>query len=160
MNFFENILTERPLIEKAIKKYGYTPEHHFWWYYCQEGEGQKDVYVAFSDGSGLLTIEERDKKISTVFSSPVAPPARRVPIILEYLNKVFKSPKIQKVTFELETELRKELLRKLPPHIKAHAINYTLTWPIYDFKMFNPAMSGKHWKTLRKEKINFIKTIA
>jgi len=155
MKFFENVLAEKTRIEKAIKKYGNAPEHNFWWYYCQEGEGQKDVYIEFSDGAGLLTYEEREQKRVTVFASPVAPPERRVPIIIEYLERVFQSSRIEKVIFELETELRRELLKKLPAHMKARAINYTLVWPVYNFENFDSKMSGKHWKTLRKERNTF-----
>lgn len=155
MNFFGDILAEQPRIEKAIKKYGYAPEHNFWWYQFQAEKNSKNVYVACDDGMGLLTIEERDKKRSTIFSSPIAPPLRRVSIIIEYLEHIFQSSEIQKVTLELETVLYKEFLDKLPSHIKARAINYTLTWPIYDLKVFDLALSGRRWKTLRKEKNKF-----
>jgi hypothetical protein len=155
MKFFEDISAEQSRIEKAIKKYGYAPEHNFWWYKSQEGENSKNVYVAFNDGTGLLTIEERDKKKSAIFSSPVAPPLKRVSIILEYLEYIFRFSAVQKVTLELETALYKKFIDKLPSCVKARTINYTLTWPIYNLKNFNLALSGKHWKTLRKERNRF-----
>jgi hypothetical protein len=155
MNFFEDILTEKPRIERAIKKYGYAPEHNFWWYKSQAEKNSKNIYVGFDDGTGLLTIEERDKKRSAIFSSPIAPPLRRASIIIEYLERMFRLTEIQKVTLELETALYKELLDKLPCQIKARAIKYTLTWPVYDLKNFNLTLTGKHWKTLRKEKNKF-----
>jgi len=155
MNFFENILAEQSRIEEAIKKYGYAPEHHFWWYKSQAEENSKNVYVEFDDGAGLLTIEERDKKRTAIFSSPIAPPSRRASTIIEYLEHIFKLPEIQKVTLELETLLYKEFLDKLPINFKARAINYTLLWPVYNLKSFNLELSGRHWKTLRKEKNKF-----
>ena len=155
MNFFENVSIEQFRIEKIIKKYGYAPEHNFWWYQSQADKNEKNVFVEFDDGTGLFTIEGKDKKRVTIFSSPIAPPLRRVLIIIEYLQYIFQSSEIKKVKFELETPLFKELIEALPSFIKARAINYTLTWPIYDIKSFNPVLTGKHWKTLRKEKNKF-----
>lgn len=155
MIFLKNILEEESIIENSIKKYGYAPEHNFWWYYFQSNKESENVFVSFSDGSGLFTIEERGKKKSTVFASPVAPPLRRVPIIVEYLEHIFQSSEIEKVTLELEVPLYKELLGTLPNDIKNRAINYTLTWPVYDLKMFDSSLPGGHWKTLRKARNKF-----
>lgn len=160
MNFFEDTLAERARIEAAIQKYGYAPEHNFLWYEFYREEGEKNVFAACDDGSGLLTIEERAKKTIMVFSSPIAPPPRRVPMLIEYLEYIFQSPEIQKVTLELETPLRKEFLRALPSRFRARAINYSLTWPIYNLKTFNPALSGKHYKSLRKAKNKFYRSHA
>lgn len=155
MVFFEDILAEQSRIEKAIKKYGYAPEHNFWWYCFQAEKDSKNVFVEFDNGTGLLTIEERDKKRNTIFSSPVASPLRRVPIIVEYLEHIFQSSEIEKVTLELETSLYKELLSTLPTNIKVRAINYTLTWPVYDLETFDSSLQGGSWKTLRKAKNKF-----
>jgi len=155
MIFYENTLAEQPRIEKAIKKYGYAPDHNFWWYQAQLEKESKNVFVGFDDGSGFLTLEERDKKRCYVFSSPVAPPARRVEIIIEYLNCIFQSKKIQKVIFELETELYKKLTETLPNTIRARRISCTLTWPVYELKDFDISLSGNRWKSLRKTKNKF-----
>lgn len=162
MEFFEDTTAEQPRIEETIKKYGYAPEHNFYWYQFQAEEGSlpagrhgRNVFVTGDDGAGLLTIEEREKKRVFIFSSPIAPPARRAPILIEYLKQIFQSSDIEKAVFELETPLRKEFLKVLPAKVKALAINYTLTWPVYDLKMFDPALPGKHWKALRKAKNKF-----
>ncbi len=155
MIFYEDTLSEQPRIEKAIKKYGYAPEHNFWWYQAQTEKKTKNVFAECKDGSGLLTIEERDKKRCYIFSSPIAPPQRRVAAILEYLNCIFQSKNIEKVVFELESELYKELISSLPQNIKARKINYTLTWPVYNLKNFDEKLSGNKWKALRKTKNKF-----
>lgn len=70
MIFYEDTLSEQPRIEKAIKKYGYAPEHNFWWYQAQAEKNSRNVFAECKDGSGLLTIEERDKKSVTSFPAP------------------------------------------------------------------------------------------
>lgn len=157
MIFHEDTLSERARIEDAIKKYGYSPEHNFWWYQSQAEENSKSVFAESKDGCGLLTIEEKDKKRCTVFSSPLASPARRVPVIIEYLNEIFQSDKTEKVTLELEGELYKNFIGALPTGIKARAINYTLTWPLYNLEAFECSLSGNNWSSLRKTKNKFYK---
>ena len=80
---------------------------------------------------------------------------RRIHIIIKYLNYIFKSKEIQKITLELESELYKKLKETLPRTLKARSINYTLTWPVYKLKMFDDKLSGKRWKALRKTKNKF-----
>jgi len=157
MIFFDDTSQERPRIEKCIKKFGYAPEHNFEWYQCQPKNLEKNVFVEFKDGSGLLTIETPDKKESCVFSDPIAPPLRRSKILIEYLNKSFKSKRILKAKLELENELYKIFIKDLPKNIKAMRIRYTLTWPIYELDDFEPALSGNRWKSLRKIKNRFYK---
>src|SRR3989338_2549042 len=134
MIFFEDTLSERQRIEEAIKKYGYASEHNFWWYQCQANKESKNIFAEYEDGTGLLTIKKKDKYI--IFSSPLAPESRRVPVIIEYLNCVFQSQKIEKVTFELEDELYKKLIKALPATLKARKINYSLTCPVYNLDNF------------------------
>ena len=155
MRFFENILAEQERIEKVIKKYGYAPEHNFWWYLAQADKKQRNVFAECDDGSGLLTIEERDKKKCTIFSGPIAPPIRQTATILEYFYCIFQSKEIQKVTLELKSELYKKLIKVLPTGVKARSVNYTLSWPVYDLNMFDISLSGNKWKTLRKTKNRF-----
>lgn len=155
MIFSEDILAQRPRIEETIKKYGYAPEHNFWWYYFQAEKNSKNIFVAFDNGTGLMTIEEEDKKRVTVFSSPIAPLPRRVPILIEYLGHILRSSEIQKVNLELETSLYKEFLRVSPSDIKARTVNYVLTWPVYDLKSFGISLPGGSWKTLRKARNKF-----
>ena len=153
MIFFEDTLSERQRIEEAIKKYGYASEHNFWWYQCQANKESKNIFAEYEDGTGLLTIKKKDKYI--IFSSPLAPESRRVPVIIEYLNCVFQSQKIKKVTFEIENELYKKLIKALPATLKARKINYSLTCPVYNLENFEPDLPGNRWKTLRKEKNKF-----
>ena len=155
MIFFEDTAAEQPRIEKAIKKYGYAPEHNFSWYQCQTEKKSKNVFVEFENGAGLLTVEEKEKKECEIFSSPIAPPQHMVALILKYLDHVLCSQKIKKVTLELENDLYKESLRALPKNIKARRINYTLTWPVYELEDFDPTLSGNRWKSLRKTKNKF-----
>jgi len=149
MIFSTNILSDKNRIEKIINKYGYAPEHNYDWYACQSDKGLDLTFAESNDGAALFTTEEGLQKCS-VFSSPIAPPSRRVEVIIEYLENIFKLKKVKKVELELETDLHKSLLQVLPNNFKARRINFTLTWPIYNLTTFDDSLSGGQWKKLRK----------
>lgn len=153
LKFYDDVIAARPLIEETIQRFGYAPEHNFDWYrFCTEDD-EKNIFVADDHGGGLLTMLENEK--SRVFSSPLAPFSRRVPLLVGYLERIFQMPNIKKVWFELEAPLRKEFLCMLPKCFKSNPINYTLTWPIMDMKTFDSILPGGHYKFLRKEKHRF-----
>lgn len=158
LKFYDDVIVARPLIEEAIRKFGYAPEHNFDWYRFYTDDDEKDIFAASEYGDGLLTMLGDNE--SRVFSSPVAPPARRASILIEYLEQIFQSPNVKKVWLELETPLRKEFLLALPEYFKPNPINYTLTWPIMDMKTFDPILPSGHYKFLRKEKHRFYRNHA
>lgn len=153
MQFFEDTVAARPLIEETIRRFGYAPEHHFDWYQFSAEKTDKNIFVADDCGGGLLTMV--GKKLALVFSSPIAPPDRRAKILLEYLETIFETPSIEKVELELETPLRKEFLKILPERFVPRKIHYSLTWPIMNLKTFDPILPGGHYKSLRKERNRF-----
>ena len=73
MIFYEDTWAVKSRIEKAIKKYGYAPEHNFWWYQAEIEKKSKNVFVEFKDGTGLLTIVEKEKKKSLYFFKSDSP---------------------------------------------------------------------------------------
>ena len=158
MKFYDDTRAARPLIEETIRKFGYAPEHHVDWYEdCADAES-RNVFVLGDHGDGLLTSVERAS--THVFSSPIASEPRRAAILVEYAEEMFRSSDIKKIWLELETPVRKELLKALPESCKANSIAYTLTWPIMDLRAFDPALPGGHYKYLRKAKHRFYRSHA
>lgn len=153
MKFFHDLGKAQPLIERAIQKYGYAPEHNFYWYtYCIEKK-ERGVWVEFPRGLGLMTIE--GERTAYVFSAPVAPPEKRADILLAYCDYALAGSAFRRVEVELEPAVRKELLRKLSPRWKARSILITLTAPIMDLAAFDPALAGGRAKSLRHAHHNF-----
>src|SRR5579864_3055575 len=109
MKFYNEVAAERPRIERAIRDWGYAAEHHFPWYEGCLDPGERNVFVESENGA-LLTVEDKASEC-TIFSSPLAPAARRGLLIVEYLELVFSSTNTKKVWLELEAPLRREVLR-------------------------------------------------
>jgi len=150
MRFFEDIDGARDLIEEAIKKFGYAAEHNFFWYKYYFDPGCRNIFVEGEHGFLFTSYNERKQSYYIVFD-PLAHPEHRASLLLEYIIWVFSNPSAKKVWFQIETPVRKQLLRILPERYRAHRNYFTLTWPIYDLQKFDPTLPGGHYKTLRKE---------
>ncbi|OGG40111.1 hypothetical protein A3A21_01750 [Candidatus Jorgensenbacteria bacterium RIFCSPLOWO2_01_FULL_45_25b] len=150
MHFFTNTEKERERIEKAIQTHGYGAEHNYDWFEYSKEKGEENIYVSWDDGTGLFTREWDG--VCSIMTEPIAPKEMATPKLLEYITRCFQQKNIKKVTAELETEIRKDLIRALSPSIRACQVNYSLTWPIMNMTMFNPELPGKHFKHIRNAK--------
>lgn len=160
MKFFEDTVAARPIVEAAIKKFGCAPEHNYWWYqYYQHyyHPPQRNIFVAAENGALLTAYDEQDNNYFVVFD-PMAAPADRAALLIEYIRWVFTNTSAEKIWFQLEHPTRRELMRALPDAYRCLPIYYTLTWPVYDLRAFDPALPGGHFKSLRKEVHKFYRT--
>lgn len=153
LKFYDDINKSQELIENSIKKYGYAPEHNFYWYKDYIDDDENGIFVANKKGEGILAMNSDDE--SRVFSSPVAPINKGVELLIEYIELSFKNKNIKKIWIELETPLRLKFLRVLGNKFKCNPINYSLIWPIMNMKTFDLSLPGKHFKFLRKERNKF-----
>lgn len=153
MDFYTDIEKARQLAEESIKKFGYAPEHNVDHYIFNGADWAETVFVRFGDGSALLTHRESDEW--DVFSEPVAPPERRAKILVEFVTEAFKNPAIKKIGFELYYRTRRDFLAVLPQQFHARRINYTLSWPVFDLALFDPALPGGRHKDLRNARNKF-----
>jgi len=153
MELYSDILKARPLAEECIGKYGYAAEHNFDHYTYTGAIHEAPYFISFPDGTGLLVFH--DGKKWEVFSEPLAPEGRRAAVLLEFISEVLRDPAIEKVVLELHQSTRRELLKILPEALRARAINYTMTWPVFDLVKFDPALPGGRYKDLRNARNAF-----
>jgi hypothetical protein len=154
MRFFEDIPAAQPIIEEAIKKFGYAAEHNFYWYQCYLEPGWRNVFVETKHGYLFAACHE-EKGAYYVSFDPLAPVEHRAAILVEYIDWVFQNTDAEKVWLQLETPRRKELLKLLPDRYRSNHVYFKLTWPIYDLRTFDATLPGGHYKSLRKEMHKF-----
>jgi hypothetical protein len=157
LRFFEDTIAAQPVIETAIQRFGFAPEHNYWWYqYYQHyyHPPQKNIFVAGDMGALFTAFDEVDKTYFVVFD-PMAAVEQRVPLLIEYISWIFSNTDTDKIWFQLDRSSRRELLKAMPAAYRSCPIYYTLTWPIYQLEKFDPALTGGHYKTLRKEMHRF-----
>ena len=155
MKFLTDIFKAKPIIEETIKTYGHAPEHNFYWYQYSKKPKEENVFVQFPDGTGLLTVEYKAKGIMYLFSTPLAPPEKRVSVLLAYLDFMLAKSEIQRVEVELESAARRELLHALPSYLRSRSIIATMISPVMDLMAFDPSLPGAHFKSLRNARNKF-----
>lgn len=157
MKIIEETEENQSLIEKAIQKYGYAPEHNFFHFRNWQGEGARNFLFQFDKGAVLARQED---EVWYIFSEILAPhgachserseESMRVKILSKFLNHCFGDKMAEKVVVEFETNFYKEVLKflKLSPW-RACPVNYSLIWPIFDLAKWDSELSGGEWKKLR-----------
>lgn len=135
------------VIEEVIQKYGYAPEHNFFHFRNWQGEGTRNFLFQFDKGAILARQED---EVWYLFSEILAPPTDKIKILSEFLAHCFSDKKTDRVSVEFETDFRAEVLSFLKSSPwRACAVNYSLTWPIFDLAKWDPELSGGDWKKLR-----------
>lgn len=147
MEFYTDIAAARPLIEECIQKFGHVAEHNLEYFIHWGVDYDARIFVRFPDGSGLLTFRDGNKW--EVFVEPLSTREKKIPMLFAFFEHAFSQTEVKKVKVELRTETRRQLLQSLPPHLRASRINYTLTAPVYDLGLFDPALPGGRYKDLR-----------
>lgn len=147
MKIIEDTDENQHLIEEAIQKYGYAPEHNFFHFRNWQGEGTRNFLFQFDDGAILARQED---EVWYIFSEILAASVARIKILSEFLNHCFSDKKTNRVSVEFETDFYREVLKflSLSPW-RACPVNYSLTWPIFDLIKWDPNLSGGEWKKLR-----------
>lgn len=143
----------RPLVERAIQKFGYAPEHNLDWWVDYTSFKQKPIFVEWPDGSGLLT--HKSDKDWNLFSEPLMSQSSSGKQIIEFVEFALSQSGIERVTIEAREETRQRILEALSPSLKAQPIDYTLVWPVMNLQKFDPLMPGNHFKSLRNAKNKF-----
>lgn len=148
MNTIADIIANQKQIEAAIKKYGYAPEHNFFHFMNWQAEGTKNYFFDFGLRGAILA--RKEDNVWYIFSEILAEPSWGLRIFRDFLDFCFGETGVEKVSVEFETGFRKDvhrLLRNSP--YRACPINYSLTWPIFDLKKWDPELKGGEWKKMR-----------
>ncbi|MBI5023104.1 MAG: hypothetical protein HZC05_03010 [Candidatus Magasanikbacteria bacterium] len=147
METIKDTAENQPLIEAEIIKYGYAPEHNFFHFKNWQGKGTENFLFQFNQGAIMARQED---EVWYLFSEILALPSARIKILSDFLMRCFSDKKTDRVSVEFETDFYREVLSflKTSPW-RACAVNYSLTWPIFDLAKWDPELSGGGWKKLR-----------
>ncbi|MEK7631201.1 MAG: GNAT family N-acetyltransferase [Patescibacteria group bacterium] len=138
----------RSLLFDLTRRYGRTPEHNADWFLSvAKGEVRPPLLIHLSDGRAVLAYDDGNEW--GMLEEPLVPTEDVARTVCDFAREALASSLIKKVVVELKTPVRKEVLGMLPKTLKARAINYTMTWPVYDMHAFDSALPGGHWKTIR-----------
>ena len=161
MKIIEDPKIFRPLVEEAIKRYGFAPEHNLAWWLAYVDKTQKPV-VAYWEETGEIELAHKSDKDWYTFSEPLVKAENRGQHVAELVEFVLKNyPDVEKVVTEAQEDTRQQIIESLPEHLMVidHTEdgenNYILTWPIMNMEKFDPALPGGHFKYLRNARNKF-----
>ena len=167
MELIEDPKIFRPLVEEAIKIYGFAPEHNVDWWFFNVEQNERPVFVSWPDppspngygrasGTGLMT--QRAENVWYTFSEPLCPDELSGQKVVEFATHVLKNfPEIEEVVIEVLSKTRDDILRLLPNNLLAEDIYYQPVWPIMNMEKFDPLLSGSHFKGIRNAKSKFFR---
>jgi hypothetical protein len=149
----------REIVERMISRHGCAAEHNYHCYIEKIHENGSEcepfVYLAedgVKDCIGILSVYNPPKKEYRVFTELLAPKEKKAELLHQFLEYVFSlDVKPEKVWVELETDTRKNVLKRLKhTQYKCNSINYTLIWPVFEMnKWTGDLMQGGEWKDMR-----------
>lgn len=142
----------REIIEKSIKKYGYTPDHNFDWFINFNDIGNPKA--ALDKEYVIFCYFNNQKNIWAICSDPIAPQKIKIEFLANLINYLLsKNP--NKIFFlDVREEIKKFCEQK---YKNLYIFNYELIWPILNMKKFDPLLGGSHLKSIRNAKNKFYK---
>ena len=156
MELINETLNARAEIEECIRRNGFAPEHNYGYYQWLEESGKKNIFLKFSDKSGILA--QYKSKVSTWYfiSMPIAQQKNRLKIFVEALEYIFNNKSAKKVMVELTEELRSQLILALKDSkLRIGRNNFIYFWPVFDMKNWDENLKGKNWKKIRNIRNRF-----
>src|SRR3989338_1390780 len=136
-------------IKKAIKRWGYAPEHNYHHYKNQETKHKENVFISFKNEMGVLA-QKSEKRIWRVYSSILAPKNKQLDLFLGFIDYIFTKKKAKKVIVEFREDFREKVLKRLKnSNYRGCKLNYVLYWPIFNMKKWDSRLKGKDWKKIR-----------
>ena len=139
---------QKSRISAIIKKYGYGPEHNFYHYQALQEHDTKNIFVEFSKGMSILAQKDGRERWWTL-DEVLAPEEKRLEVFLDFAEFAFKKDKAWKIVTETTPEFRRKLIKNLKNKYKIPKVRYSLYWPVFSLKQWNPKLEGKNWKKIR-----------
>lgn len=144
MKIYEDAGKEKEKVEKCIEKFGYTPDHNFYWMiYCSD-EGIPGVAVWENDYA-IWFYRDTDKNELRILSNPISPISIQEEILKEFIDYMFNQ-----FNSVVLLDVRDDILNfARKNYSKSYRPDYDLTWPVVDMANFDPVLSGGRFKELR-----------
>ncbi len=146
------------LLNRIVKKYGRSVEHHLPHYLAMRS--QKNALVAFLFPGRMCALAMDEGSSLRIFPDGVfAPEGKRYTLLEKILDYALLRKKMKKVTLETNESFRKEILEMLrnSAMFEARRPHDVLHWPVFHMESFDHRLKGKKWKKMRNIRNRFVK---
>ncbi|MDA1334587.1 MAG: GNAT family N-acetyltransferase [bacterium] len=138
----------RSIVLDTIQKYGFSPEHNIF-DFENVIDDYSEAFIGVIDDEYIVLTQEDDEKTWWVFADPLAPPKKRGMAIAQFLEYVFSKEDAKRVTCELFSATKDELLDHLPKYLDIEPQENTLIGPIFELEQFDESLGGHQLKKIR-----------
>jgi hypothetical protein len=150
-------LESKRVITDCIEKFGHMPEHHYGYLCASEDDSAWGIMPRYND-FGWLGLEY-SSNMWEMITEPLAPPEKKVEVVMKVLEHALLKEKVVKVYVEFTPPFRKKVLQAIKDDGRFHARKPcdTLHWPLFTMAAWDETLSGKFWKKLRNCRNKFFK---
>jgi hypothetical protein len=148
MELIYNVQSKRRKIESSIKKHGFFAEHNYVHFSNQKDKYSENVFAPFENKRSILALKYTDDEWE-LFPEIIAPKEDRIDILDSFLDHIFRKENAKKISVEVTSPTRKEILQKLKTKYHLCRLNYSLVWPVFNMKTWDPSLPGKNFKKVR-----------
>jgi hypothetical protein len=154
MDVIEDVYANKDLILRCIEKFGYAPEHNFWYFLNLESKDDKCLFFNFENDFGLMAQAYKDNT-SMLISEVLAPEERRLDVFEEVLDCMLLKKHYKKVFVCVPLKFMKlieNLSKRKQYRLSKNSVAYC---PVYNLRCIDETLRGKDWKKLRNIKNSF-----
>ena len=155
MKVYRHIEKYKPKIINSIKKFGFLPDHNYYYYLYKQTPYKRCVCFDFGQKKCLITFFNKNNNVWDVINGILAPYEERSGIFLKFLDYIFVKEKAKRVSVESDEGFKSTVFKQLKNSKYNVSMNYALYWPVYDLKAWDEKLSGKHWKKFRNIRNRF-----
>ena len=157
MEIIEDFLNNKRILLKSIKKYGYAPEHNFWYFLNLQGKTDKCLYFCFQNNTGIMAQVYRDRSCEMV-AEVLAPENEKLEIFEEFLEYSLSKMKLKKLFVFVSNDFKNKIQKMARKNNKYHLSRPRAYYcPIFSLKNLDERLPGKIWKKIRNMRNRFYK---
>ncbi len=155
MKVCTDIRKSKPKIISSIAKFGFSPEHNYYHYVCEQAPHRRCVFFDFGNLRGLMAHFSRKNNVWHVTNEVLAPPGERLGMFMEFLDYALAKKKAKKVVAEFGSDFKSKVFSQLKKSKYRASMNYALYWPVFNIKDWDEKLGGRQWKKFRNIRNRF-----
>ncbi|MBN2454750.1 DUF2156 domain-containing protein [Candidatus Woesearchaeota archaeon] len=154
-----NVKEEGRLISRCIEKYGYFPEHNYYYYRMLEESGAENRFIRIDNKYGILGQFYPSQKEWYFITGVIAPEKKRAEILMEVIRYCLNG-RGSKIAIDCTGDFWRIMGKRISETRGLRAIRprFILYWPVFDMKKWDGySLRGRRWKKLRNTLNRFYK---
>ena len=126
MKVYRHIEKYKPKIINSIKKFGFLPDHNYYYYLYKQTPYKRCVCFDFGQKKCLITFFNKNNNVWDVINGILAPYEERSGIFMKFLDYIFVKEKAKRVSVESDEGFKSTIFKQLKNSKYKVSMNYAL----------------------------------